>query len=144
VRWLILFFWKQNFYLAIRRALTHPKCSENWSGPKTLEEWDETKSKKLETLVALIKHHLADDNAPAVTILNNQIVPDSPEMTNNQLPNPPPSAIPPPKPATPTKVVVYNPFPADNELVKVVSHFNVSMISLLIHDINAGPEASWH
>jgi len=100
----------KNFYLRVRRALTHPSLNNDESTklPESIAEWDAMKSKKLDALAKLVKHHLSQDSAPPMTVVDNELVSD----TNISSP-PTPSGH-------PDKIVVYCAFPSNNELIKTV------------------------
>ncbi|KAH0830174.1 hypothetical protein J3R83DRAFT_1525 [Lanmaoa asiatica] len=61
-----------NFYIEFRRGLLHPHMNpgggeDSWVTPTSLEDWNTKRtSTKLDILVQIVAHHLAQDNAPAV------------------------------------------------------------------------------
>lgn len=70
------FVFVQNFYLPIRRSLTHPLCqSSSGELPRSLQQWLKIKSKKIETVVELAQHHLSADQAPPLMVKGNKLVP---------------------------------------------------------------------
>jgi hypothetical protein len=101
----------QNFYLNIRRALTHPACNgdADYVEINTLAQWEEHKSKKIDTLLKVLQHHLDADNAPPLGTADGELV------------GPQNVAMPPPPDNTPDKIVVYCAFPSNNEFIKEVS-----------------------
>lgn len=54
----------QNFYLPIRRGLTHTSCNDGEGrSALTYEQYLASPSMKLDTLIQVLQHHLAKDNA---------------------------------------------------------------------------------
>lgn len=58
--------------------LTHTSLSthagaetDNFKLPETLEEWVNIRSRKLDTVITLIQHHLAKDNAVPIKVIGN-------------------------------------------------------------------------
>jgi hypothetical protein len=121
----------KNFYLQVWRTLTHLSLNNNKSTEllESAEEWDAIKSKKLNTLAKLVKHHLAQNSATLMKIMDNELVQDA------SVPPPPASA------EGPDKIIVYCAFPSNNELIKTV-HFQSSGCDLLTN-IAAGFKDSW-
>ncbi|KAJ7574206.1 P-loop containing nucleoside triphosphate hydrolase protein, partial [Mycena floridula] len=54
----------KDFYLQFRQCVAHPGCEnvQKWSNPKTLAEWRENPSRKIDVLAEVILYHLARDN----------------------------------------------------------------------------------
>jgi hypothetical protein len=100
----------KNFYLRVRRALTHPSLNNDTATklPESATEWDAMKSKKLETLAKLVKHHLDQDGATPMTMVDNELIADHSV-------SPPPTAD-----KDPDKIIIYSAFPSNNELIKTV------------------------
>lgn len=73
--------------------------------PANLDEWDTMKSKKLDVLVKLVKHHLGDDNRHPFKVDNDELVENKDEL--------PPH----PEKSAPDKIVVYSAFPSNNFLI---------------------------
>ncbi|GBE89337.1 hypothetical protein SCP_1503450 [Sparassis crispa] len=100
----------KSFYLNIRRALTHPGCNHEFEYelPNTLEDWRNKPSKKLETLVEVLQHHLETDGAAPLAVtgpgLGNH--PDHVEFH--------------PVAGSPDKIVVYINFPSHLPLIGAV------------------------
>jgi hypothetical protein len=90
--------------------LTHPSLNNDESTklPESIAEWDATKSKKLDTLAKLVKHHLSQDGAPPMTVVDNELGSD-PNIPSLPMPS-----------GNPDKIVVYCAFPSNNELIRTV------------------------
>jgi len=100
----------QNFYLRIRRALLHPSCNarSDWHNPKTVDEWKQHPSRKLDVLVELLQYHLNADGQPAMTVSDDALVPG--DSINSQ-----PEGLP------CDKIVVFSAFPSSNVQLLQVS-----------------------
>ena len=111
----------QNFYLRVRRALTHPGLNndEPTKLPESIAQWDAMKSKKLDTLAKLVKHHLAQDGAQPMEIVDNELVSD------------PKFSLPPTPDGQPDKIIVYCAFPSNNELIKTVC-ISITLVVILL------------
>lgn len=63
----------------MRKALLHPSCNPGrlWADPSTLEEWNEDPSRKLDTLVEVIRWHLALDARAPLRVVEDNLVPSA-------------------------------------------------------------------
>jgi hypothetical protein len=114
----------QNFYLDIRKTLLHPWCvesnDENEKGitaAKTYEMYESARSAKLDSLVEILQHHLANDGASGITptrqteqalSLSQQQHQDQQQIQAS--------------PSPPDKIIVYSFFPSSFGLIKMVGH----------------------
>src|ERR1700761_5437297 len=114
----------QNFYLDIRKTLLHPWCvesnDENEKGitaAKTYETYESARSAKLDSLVEILQHHLANDGASGITptrqteqalSLSQQQHQDQQQIQAS--------------PSPPDKIIVYSFFPSSLGLIKMVGH----------------------
>jgi hypothetical protein len=129
----------QNFYLSIRRALTHRMCDTIYDEgkhdgpPSSLEEWETIKSKKLEILVSVIEYHLASDNRRPLMVSKDGALVENPE----DLPAPPTGL-------GPDKIVVYSAFPSNNPLITRVRYRAHSHVIVDTQEHPSGPQITWH
>ncbi|KAH9949213.1 P-loop containing nucleoside triphosphate hydrolase protein, partial [Amylocystis lapponica] len=103
-----------NFYLNIRRALTHPACNYigDWVKPTTIEEWQRDSSVKMNALVDIVRHHLNADGAPPLCIEtpgSNVLVPDLQAPVDSRGPH-----------SLPDKLVIFVAFPANCDVLLAV------------------------
>jgi hypothetical protein len=116
----------QNFYLNIRKTLLHPWCVETKEEfKKTIEEYNMTRSAKLDTLVEILQHHLAKDGADA--LIPSRFVPPPSGSWEPRLPKANEGR---PKAQRtgqgvedlpPDKIIVYSYFTSAFKLIKLVS-----------------------
>src|ERR1700761_8224758 len=113
----------QNFYLDIRKSLLHPWCvvppqkTDTVLPAHTYKEYKEQPSAKLESLVKILQHHLAEDGRPA--IVPSRQVPTQPSAQQQQ--QEPPQTGEQSNNLLPDKIVVYSYFPSSFHLIKMVS-----------------------
>lgn len=113
----------QNFYLDIRKSLLHPWCvvkkgeEKNKNHDNTYEMYEKARSVKLDSLVEVLKHHLATDGAPA-KVPSRQIKSSEPQSSQEQRQ---------PQPqqeqghTAPDKIIVFSYFPSAFWLIEKVS-----------------------
>jgi hypothetical protein len=105
----------QNFYLDIRKTLLHPWCVESKDVKKkksnTYAMYKNARSAKLDTLVEILQHHLANDGASAIY----------PSLGTEKEPS---SSPPQPQQEDlgPDRMIVYSFFPSSFGLIEMVSH----------------------
>lgn len=113
----------QNFYLDIRKSLLHPWCVEppqktdTVLPARTYEDYKKQPSAKLESLVEILRHHLAEDGRPAIA--PSRQVPTQPSEQQQQ--QEPPQTGAQSNSLLPDKIVVYSYFPSSFHLIKMVS-----------------------
>lgn len=114
----------KNFYLDIRRCLLHP-CFANVMDASILTDYDQysqVPSCKIESLVEILRHHLATDGASGVRPSRQILDASSPGASSQVTPVSP--MAPQPRPdinRTPDKVIVYSFFASSFSLIKMVS-----------------------
>ena len=117
----------QNFYLDIRKTLLHPWCVEDSKGKKdsenkssrTYQMYESARSAKLDSLVEILQHHLANDGAPGITPTRHteqalSLLQPQPQRQQQQQIQASPSP--------PDKIIVYSFFPSSFGLIKMVGH----------------------
>ena len=140
----------KNFYLNIRRCLLHPAFTELMEDAilEDIDKYNEVPSCKLESLVEILNHHLALDDAPGVQPSRQMqpAVTSSQHVGENE---PPPTSQVRPKGASsmPDKIVVYSFFTSSFTLIELVSCNQIwneyhALISLSM--LPAGLEALRH
>jgi hypothetical protein len=125
----------QAFYLDIRRCLLHPCFTKLYDIEliKTFEGYRKVPSCKLESLVEILSHHLATDNAPGLQPSRQrpQEAFLSPSGSRSPSPSPSPehpSSGQPQQPqqsleaSPPDKIVIYSYFATSFDLIKMVSY----------------------
>jgi hypothetical protein len=126
----------QSFYLKIRRCLLHPFFADvgDKESVETMEGYLAVPSCKINSLVEILSHHLAADNAsgiepsrqrPQQTFISSST---SPSASRSPSPSPPPlpSRAPPRQQGAdtgspPDKIIIYSFFPTSFPLIKMVS-----------------------
>jgi hypothetical protein len=124
----------QNFYLDIRRCLLHPCFAKQCNVPlvTTIDDYRTLPSCKLDSLVEILNHHLATDNAPAIQPSRQR----PPEAFISPHASPSPSQSPLPIPphlpqqqqesdtiSPPDKIIIYSYFPTSFDFIKMVSYW---------------------
>ncbi|THG92497.1 hypothetical protein EW026_g8419 [Hermanssonia centrifuga] len=105
-----------SFYLGFRRGVTHWSFADPSASippPKTLAEWTSTKSTKLDAVVQIIKHHLANDDAAMLHEVgdHNVLTPQADHVPRTDI-------------ITPDKIVVYSAFTSHNAFIRQVFKVN--------------------
>lgn len=88
--------------------------AHSWADNQTLEEYNEWPSRKLDAVKDILQHHLANDNAPPLKIIDGELKPD-------------PFAPPPPAVAEDLprdKIVLYSAFPSNGRILQRVRSFS--------------------
>ncbi|KAG2352807.1 P-loop containing nucleoside triphosphate hydrolase protein, partial [Suillus spraguei] len=102
-----------NFYIRVRKALLHPSCNPGrlWADPSTLEEWTKDPSRKLDTLVEIIRWHLEVDARAPLRVVDDKLVPSANSANETSLTGGAPC----------DKVLVYCAFPSSyTQIMKVL------------------------
>ncbi|PSR82818.1 hypothetical protein PHLCEN_2v5964 [Hermanssonia centrifuga] len=105
-----------SFYLVFRCGVTHWSFADPSASippPKTLAEWTSTKLTKLDTVVQILKHHLAHDNAAMLHEVgdHNVLIPQADHVPRTNI-------------TTPDKIVVYSAFTSHNAFIRQVFKVN--------------------
>lgn len=147
----------QAFYVRVRRCLLHPSFAKIKDYPEvtTMEQYNAAPSCKLQSLVEILKHHLAVDGAPGIKPSRHQPPEafESPSTSPLTPPLPLPPILPPDVPlqsqqhqenatSPPDKIVIYCYFATSFNFVEMVS-CGMGMRSHVQADSSAGVEAQW-
>jgi len=112
------------FYLNVRRALLHPGCNPTLGlpEPESLEDYQKMPSRKVDTMVQIIKHHLAKTCARPLKLVTPPPQSDSSEEVivafeeNMERPEVDVTDMP------PDRIIIYSFFIGNFPLIEQVSH----------------------